>query len=1156
MLHPVEKSGKFQANRVNRRRYIMFVSYHLIYTAWCGVLFICLQVFQNLSIDRHRTPHFCIVKAFLEFRAESIMKRLFLSFCVALSGILAVSCYDDSALRAELADHESRISKLETLCKEMNTNISSLQTIVNAAASGDYITDVTPLMEGGEEVGYTITFAKNGKVTIYHGQDGKDGKDGQDGTPGKDGVDVGETPNIGIRLDEDGIYYWTLNGEWLLDDNGNKVKAVGSDGADGNDGADGIDGVDGVDGANGTDGKDGVDGVTPQLKIEDDYWYVSYDNGATWTRIGKATGEDGKDGVSGGDSIFSEVYQKDSYVYFILSNGDCYKVPTEEEPSLNIEFNVEQGVAIVPNTTFKVQYTITGAEGNTLVRVITTSSDLDESIAVAKPVDNHTGYIYIYFEGWNESEGSDELIEDGEFGNLTYGDYYESVLSLLVSVSDSKGNQILKALNYVEGVFDSVSDAYLADASSGIVSAVIKTNVNMGSYQVQIPEKAKSWLVYSPTKAEIREDVLNFNIAANENDKFRSATVKMVNEFGQTFESFTIVQRSENAGEVMNFADPRVKAICVGRYDKNLDGELTYEEVATVTDVDNLFLLDKNIVSFDEFKYFSSVTEIPDALFSNCEKLQSVTLPESLTTIGDNAFAGCTSLKQIIIPEGVVNTRYKYEQEGRYSGWFMACSSLESVTLPSTLECLPNEGFNGCSSLKSISIPEGISRIPYGCFEGCSQLAELIYKTPITSVGGRAFKGCSALKTFDFSALGINDGDSYSLGAYAFACSGIESAVLPETVIRIPEYLFSGCEYLSSVSLHDNVLSIGEGAFGARDEYDYETGDYMYTSCSNLKNIELPINLESIGPKAFLGSAITGNYVEESPIKVLVIPAKVTYIGWDAFANCSGISAVKMLPVYPPEINDNSFDRYTPIYVPADAVEVYKSLWYDEYTILPYEMMNVSLDLEFTMADNEFFDGYLFTFPITVKLMGNVDDIDNVSECGYYVKRDHYDASYYPVDNLEQNVTDTLGLSPDFFEVDFATCVAKADCQVGAYIRFVDGTIVTYDNQSVELVYDEELSASLLNVESGVSESEVSFWVEYTFEGQYWLYDVEVECEASSGSVNENVWSDDGKLIVTGYWNDYEQNATMTITMKYYDRNWTEKYAEPVVFTYDAGLLK
>lgn len=67
-------------------------------------------------------------------------------------------------------------------------------------------------------------------------------------------------------------------------------------GQDGYSGKDGVDGKNGVDGADGKDGTDGKDGITPKFKIENKYWYVSYDNGNTWEQVGKATGEDGKDG--------------------------------------------------------------------------------------------------------------------------------------------------------------------------------------------------------------------------------------------------------------------------------------------------------------------------------------------------------------------------------------------------------------------------------------------------------------------------------------------------------------------------------------------------------------------------------------------------------------------------------------------------------------------------------------------------------------------------------------------------------------------------------------------------------------------------------------------------------------------------------------------
>ena len=162
---------------------------------------------------------------------------------------------------------------LKTLCNQMNTNISSLQTIVTALQDNDYVKSVSPVMQDNKEVGYTITFSKSNPITIYHGKDGQDGKPGTDGKPGEDG----HVPVIGVKQDEDGLYYWTLDGDWLTDDAGNKIKAQGTDGQDGKPGEDGQPGTPGEDGTPGQDGNPGADGITPKLKIENGYWYVSYD---------------------------------------------------------------------------------------------------------------------------------------------------------------------------------------------------------------------------------------------------------------------------------------------------------------------------------------------------------------------------------------------------------------------------------------------------------------------------------------------------------------------------------------------------------------------------------------------------------------------------------------------------------------------------------------------------------------------------------------------------------------------------------------------------------------------------------------------------------------------------------------------------------------
>ena len=179
---------------------------------------------------------------------------------------------------------------------------------------------VTPITNDGEIIGYTITFAKsNSIITIYNGTDGKDGVDGFNGEDGKDGV----TPTIGVKQDTDGVYYWTLNGNWLTDDKGNKIKAEGTDGKDG------------ADGSGGEDGTNGKDGVTPKLEIRESYWWISYDNGTNWTQLGKATVEDGING----NSIFKSVTQDDNNVYFTLENDSVITIPKSDNSKFAIAFD-------------------------------------------------------------------------------------------------------------------------------------------------------------------------------------------------------------------------------------------------------------------------------------------------------------------------------------------------------------------------------------------------------------------------------------------------------------------------------------------------------------------------------------------------------------------------------------------------------------------------------------------------------------------------------------------------------------------------------------------------------------------------------------------------------------------------------------------------
>ncbi len=227
---------------------------------------------------------------------------------------MSVGCskFDPSDLWSNIDSLDKRVTALEELCKQMNTNIEALQTLVNAEANKDYITNVTPIKSAGKVIGYTITFAKAEPITIYHGKDGQNGQDGKDG----------QTPIIGVRQDTDGIYYWTLNGDWLLDDNGQKVIADGR-------------------------GESGDrPGITPQLKIENDKWYVSYDNGSSWEELGPAIGPQGPAGTDG-ESMFQSVTHDETSLHLTLKDGTEITVPIK--PLCPVTLNIGEVTKVSAN---------------------------------------------------------------------------------------------------------------------------------------------------------------------------------------------------------------------------------------------------------------------------------------------------------------------------------------------------------------------------------------------------------------------------------------------------------------------------------------------------------------------------------------------------------------------------------------------------------------------------------------------------------------------------------------------------------------------------------------------------------------------------------------------------------------------------------------
>ena len=721
------------------------------------------------------------------------MKKL-LAYAALFAVVALTSCkYDDDDLWNSVHGLENRVAKLEELCKQMNTNISSLQTIVTALQNNVYVTGTTPLMKDGKEIGYTITFSKGNPITIYHGKDGQDGEDGI-------------TPTISVKKDTDGVYYWTLNGEFIVVDGG-KIKAEGKDGTN------------------------GTNGTTPQFKIENDYWFISYDDGDTWTQLGKATGEDGKDGQDGvgGDSMFSGVDYETStdYVIFTLSNGTQIKLPTWSA------FEALQRLCNETNTNLSALQTIVTALQNN--DYITSVDPLTENGKVV-------GYTIKFAKSnpiviYNGKDGADGNTPVIGVKKDTDGIYYWTLDGEFIVVDGQK----IKA----QGTDGNNG----ADGSDGVTP---KLEIREGYWWISY-DNGTNWTQLGKATGEDGKDADSIKITQDENNVYfelADGTVITISKTGQSVDP-----------NIIQFADENVKKLCVGMWDTNGDLELSYDEAATVTSLGTTFTGNSEIQIFNELKHFTGLTVLDDA-FSGCSNLWKVTIPVNVESMTFNNFKGCVSLKTITFEKGSKLKAFTGGHDNNYKilGAFLDCKSLTTIEIPASVESL-GTAFKG-SSLRTITFEKGSklksitggyqNKDNYsGALSDCKALTFIEIPASVETIEIAAFKGCSSLEMITFekgskleSISGVRD-----LGAFdgAINLTTVDMSECTQ-VKRIDEYTFYGNSNLRLFKIgteipptckdytfyNINPYSVLKVPSGCTDAYKKATGWKKFASITGL----------------------------------------------------------------------------------------------------------------------------------------------------------------------------------------------------------------------------------------------------------------------------------------------------------------------------------
>ena len=576
--------------------------------------------------------------------------------CILLLAALTMTAceYDDSALWEQVNQNTERIAALEAWQAETNTNIQSLQTLLNTA---DYITAVTPVMEEGEEVGYTISFLHSDPITIYHGTKGDTGEDGY-------------TPQIGLTQQDDGNWYWTLDGELMADADGNPIRANGQDGQDGDDGQDG------------RPGATGKDAPTPQVKIgssidsgtlygldgqkqtdaDTDAWYLSVDNGQTWYRI---TGEQGKQGEQGedgekgeqGDSFFKDAPKlSDDGTYYTFTLADGTPINVLAYTGIKVDFGTTTEVDLDYGTTETIEFTAEGSKSFTTDNLFIIAPDgwkaevtlptraaTEFTLTVTAPADAASG----------AAEGEILVMLDNGQGSTTIGRLKVAVTNIVINGTELTASN-LEAGKLAETI-DNHTDLTSITVTSGTLdetdwAAIKQSNGSLVTIDLE-----------GATYEGTDKDNLTYNEnGTNENRNTTLTTVKLpqgVTALGQQ--------------------------------------AFSYCDALTTIDLPD------------------GLESIGNNAFAYCSALKSIDLPDGLKSIELGAFRNCTSLTSIDLPEGLPSI-------GNYA--FTSCSSLTSITLPETLTSIGEYAFNNCTSLKSIDLPDGLESIGNRAFYYCNSL--------------------------------------------------------------------------------------------------------------------------------------------------------------------------------------------------------------------------------------------------------------------------------------------------------------------------------------------------------------------------------------------------------------------------------------------------
>lgn len=267
------------------------------------------------------------------------------------------------------------------------------------------------------------------------------------------------------------------------------------------------------------------------------------------------------------------------------------------------------------------------------------------------------------------------------------------------------------------------------------------------------------------------------------------------------------------------------------------------------------------------FEEGSVLTTIGDGAFTG-SRLVSISLPSSVTTLGKGVFKGAKKLTSVSL-DGTALVNIPDET-------FSDCTKLKSFNVPNTINDIGYRAFYCCRGLASVTYEvggEGALTIGENAFHLCAKLTTLALPSRTESIGVSAYYNVKATEaTFTDSEIGGTDATSglKHIGSRAFEQSSLKTIELPEGLLTIGSYAFSQCKSLTSAVIPSTVTNLEKSGNGAQI---LGVGRFAFYSTPLTDITFRPMSGEK--PEGYLGVTLCDTFSICRKLTNIVLPANM-----------------------------------------------------------------------------------------------------------------------------------------------------------------------------------------------------------------------------------------------------------------------------------------